>query len=130
MDKARVENESLKLSLERNDTLINLRNQEIAALNSRLAAKDETIAEASEQCDEFEKWWKEEEAKVADRDKEIANLRSELADLKQNSATASQDLPDLTEKAGELLSFFKSLLPKNTKLPNGIISKIEKILEG
>lgn len=70
------------------------------------------------------------EGELADRDAVIAQLRSELADLKQNSATASQDLPDLTEKAGELLSFFKSLLPKNTKLPNGTISKIEKILEG
>ena len=60
-------------------------------------------------------------------------IEAELSDLKQNSASASQDLPDavdLTEKAGEVLSFFKSLLPKNTKLPSGTISKIEKILEG
>lgn len=81
-------------------------------------------------------YWDMEEtlAELRSENSELAKtcdeLRSELADLKQNSATASQDLPDLTEKAGELLSFFKSLLPKNTKLPNGIISKIEKILEG
>ena len=59
-------------------------------------------------------------------------IEAELADLKQNSVAASKDLPeaaDLTEKAGELLSFFRSLLPPKTKLPSGTISKIEKILE-
>ena len=69
---------------------------------------------------------------LADREKELEHLRSELSDLKQKSAAASQDLPDavdLSGKAGKLLSFFKTLLPKNIKLPSSTISKIEKILE-
>ena len=59
-------------------------------------------------------------------------LEGQLSDLEQKSAAASQDLPDavdLSGKAGELLSFFKTLLPKNTKLHRDTISKIEKILE-
>ncbi|MEG4504239.1 flagellar alpha dynein [Microcoleus sp. F6_B4] len=44
----------MRQSLQRSDGIINLRNQEIAALNSRLAAKDETIAEAAEQIDRLE----------------------------------------------------------------------------
>jgi uncharacterized protein (DUF3084 family) len=44
----------LRQSLQRSDGLINLRNKEISALNSRLAAKDETIAELGEQIDRLE----------------------------------------------------------------------------
>lgn len=61
----------------------------------------------------------------ADREKIEAEL-AELADLKQNSALAS----DLFEKVGKLTSLFKSLLPKNVKLPKGTILEIEKILGG
>ena len=78
-----------KRELERADTLINLRNQEIAALNSRLAAKDETIAELGEQID---------------------RLESELSDLKQNSASTSRDLPE----AADLLNQFKAKRKKST----------------
>ncbi|MEG5031292.1 hypothetical protein QUB36_29710 [Microcoleus sp. AT8-B1] len=56
-------------------------------------------------------------------------VETELSDLKQKSATAG-GFPDLTEKSGELLSLFKSLLPAKAKLPNGLVSKIRKILEG
>ena len=44
----------MRQSLERSDTLIKSRNQEISELNSRLAAKDEIIAEAGEQIDKLE----------------------------------------------------------------------------
>ena len=62
----------------------------------------------------------------------MRQLLSELADLKQKSTTAGElpEAADLTKKSGELLSFFKSLLPPKAKLPSGTISKIEKILEG
>lgn len=100
-------------------------------LESEIEGLDEKYKELEEKYDETVEWWKQEEIKVRDGEKEIAELRSELSDLQKKSATASEpDAIDLTEKAGELLSFFKSLLPKNTKLPSGTISKIEKILEG
>lgn len=44
----------MRRSLERSDSLVNLRNQEIATLNSRLAGKDEIIAELGEQLDKLE----------------------------------------------------------------------------
>ncbi|MEG4323484.1 MULTISPECIES: hypothetical protein [unclassified Microcoleus] len=46
--------ESLRQSLERSDTLIKSRNQEISDLRFRLAAKDEIIAEADEQIEKLE----------------------------------------------------------------------------
>ena len=94
------------------------REKQIAELRSQLA---------TERADR-----EEVEAQLADREAKLAELRSELSDLKQKSATANQDSPEtvnLTEKAGELLNLFKSLLPPKAKLPNGTISKIEKILE-
>ncbi|MEG3879683.1 hypothetical protein QT972_20205 [Microcoleus sp. herbarium7] len=132
-DKAR---EKLKSSTH----IINELREELLKVRSQLAAEkthyeeldeqydglEEKYKELDEKYDEVVEWWKQEEKKVCDRETEIAELRSELADLKQKSATAS----DLSEKAGGILSFFKSLLPKNTKLPSGTISKIEKILEG
>ena len=53
-------------------------------------------------------------------------IETQLADLKQNSATVS----DLFDKVSKLTSLFKSLLPKNVKLPKGTIFEIEKILGG
>lgn len=142
--------EKLRASLERSDTLIRLRNQEIAELNSRLTRKDEIIAECNEEIEqlksqvataskkisELEGENSEQFAELKKQGAEIEELKSELArrseGKSEKSATASQDLPDavnLSEKAGDLLSFFKTLLPKNTKLPSSTISKIEKILE-
>ena len=92
----KAENKNLLLSLERNDTIINLRNQEIATLNSRLATKDETIAETTDELD--------------DREAELAKLRSELSDLKQNSTTASKDLPE----AATILSQLRGKRKKST----------------
>ena len=114
----------MQRSLEKNDTVINLRNQEIATLNSRLAAKDKIIEDAGEQINKLGSQLATERA---DREK----VEEEPFDLKQKSVT-TRELPgtvDLTEKAGELLNLFKSLLSPKAKLPSGTISKIEKILK-
>lgn len=142
--------EKLRASLERSDTLIRLRNQEIAELNSRLTRKDEIIAERNEEIEQLESQVataskkiselegenSEQFAELKKQGAEIEELKSELArrseGKSEKSAAASQDLPDavdLSGKAGELLSFFKTLVPKNKKLPSSTISKIEKILE-
>ena len=82
----------MRRSLERSDTLINLRNQEIATLNSRLAAKDEAIAEAAEQFDRL--------------DREVTQLRSQLegerADLKQKSTPAVANFPEPADLLNQL----------------------------
>ena len=104
----------MRRSLERSDTLINLRNQEIAALNSRLAAKDETIAELGEQIDRLES---ELETERADREK----FEAELADLKQKSAAAGKDLPD----AADLYNRLKAKRKKS----NVTLADVRLILE-
>ena len=92
----------------------------------------EEVRQVRSQLETEKTRWDELREELDDREETCGELQVELADLKQKSATA-RDLPDavdLTKKAGELLSFFKSLLPPKTKLPSGTISKIEKILEG
>lgn len=138
MEEAEAKIEKLREQLEGSDRLVANKNQEIVELNVRLAATNQKILEREDEIEQLESKLateradrEEVEVQLTDREAEITELRSELADLKQKSATA-RDLPDavdLTEKAGELLNLFKSLLPKNTKLPGGTISKIEKILE-
>ena len=116
----------MRRSLERSDTIINLRNQEIATLNSRLAANDETIAEAAEQFDRLdqevtqlrsqlqtektrgEELWEElsdtEEAltkvraELVDREKELAAALAEVLDLKQKLAAAPTENPEPEQK--------------------------------
>ena len=81
---------------------------------------------------------KEVEAQLATVTADRDELRSQLAELEHNPATAS----DLSTKAGDIASFFKTLLAKDTKLvkdvkqdkdvklPKDTISKIEEILGG
>ena len=115
----------MRRSLERSDTLINLRNQEIAALNSRLAAKEETIAEAAEQFDRL--------------DQEVTQLRSQLATERAGREEAEKKLEELQEnseidfdfagKAGELVSWLRKTVGKS--LPKQVtVKEIQKILEG
>jgi chromosome segregation ATPase len=49
----------------------------------------------------------------------------ELSELQQNPAPAI----DLSGKAGEVVNFFRTLLPKDTKLPKNTITKLREILE-
>jgi hypothetical protein len=56
---------------------------------------------------------------------EVAGDREEPAELKQNSAPAI----DLSGRAGDIVNFFRTLLPKDTKLPKNTISKLREILE-
>jgi hypothetical protein len=48
-----------------------------------------------------------------------------LDEVEQNSAPAI----DLSDKAGEVMNFFKTLLPKDTKLPKNTMTKLREILE-
>ena len=98
------ETAELRRQLERTATIVNLRNQEIAALNSRLAGKDETISEASEQ---------------------IERLESELASEKKKSAATGKDLPG----AGDVLNQLLGKLPKSKATMKDATAILE-ILEG
>ena len=98
----------MRSSLEKADTVINLRNQEIATLNSRLAAKDETVAELDEQIDRLE-----------------SQIEQERAELQENS-----DIDfDFAGKAGELVSWLRKVVGK--ALPKQVtVKEVQKILEG
>lgn len=84
----------MRQSLQRSDGLINLRNQEISALNSRLAAKDETIAELGEQIDRLE-----------------SQLERRSPTQPETSATVGTDLSEI--KPGDLLNQLRVKLKKS-----------------
>jgi chromosome segregation ATPase len=111
----------LRRSLERCDSLVNLRNQEIATLNSRLAAKDETIADAAEQCDRLDLEVTQLRSQLATERASREEIEAELSDLKQNSAPASQELPE----PADLLNQLKTKRKKST----ATLADIEAILE-
>jgi chromosome segregation ATPase len=97
--------------LERSDTLINLRNQEIAALNSRLAAKEETIAEAAEQFDRLDQEVTQLRSQLATERADREEIEGELFALKQKSAPPAREL----DKAHllDLLNQFLKKYPKS-----------------
>lgn len=89
------------------------------------------------------------EAERADRQKlqtQLDRTVAELAQLKESPPPAAEQNPtpaiDLSDKAGKIASFLKTLLATDTKLikdikqdkdvrlPKGTISKIEEILGG
>lgn len=123
----KAENEALKQelkelrrSLERADTLVNLRNQEIAKLNSRLAQKDEVISERDEEIQQLESQLATANKKISElegenseqfaelkaQDAEIENLKSELArrseTKSEKSVAAGKDLPEAAEVLNQL----------------------------
>ncbi|MEG4501266.1 flagellar alpha dynein [Microcoleus sp. F10-C6] len=80
--------------LKRSDGIINLRNQEIAALNSRLAVKDETIAEAAEQIDRLK-----------------SQLEQRSPNQPETSATVGTDLSEI--EPADLLNQLKARRKKS-----------------
>jgi len=124
----RAENEALKAGLEtlrqslaKSDTVINLRNQEIAALNSRLAAKDEIIAETGEQFNRLDQEVAQMRSQLEAERADQEEVERELSGLKQKSAAASEDLPE----AAELLNQLKTRRKKSS----ATLADIEAILE-
>ena len=99
--------ESLRQSLERSDTLIKSRNQEISELNSRLAAKDEIIASAGEQIDKLES--------------ELANRESTQS---ETSTTAIVNFPE----PADLLNLLKARR-KESKADLADVETVLKILD-
>ncbi|MEG4281274.1 hypothetical protein QUA62_28000 [Microcoleus sp. MON1_C1] len=55
---------------------------------------------------------------------EREKVEAQVAELEQNPAPAI----DLSDKAGEVVNFFRTLLPKDTKLPKNTMSKLREIL--
>jgi chromosome segregation ATPase len=101
--------ETLRRSLAKSDTLINLRNQEIAALTCRLAAKDETIAETGEQFDRLDQEVIQLRSQLEQERADREEIESELAELKQKTATASKDLPEAADLLNRLRAKRKNL---------------------
>jgi hypothetical protein len=100
--------------------------QQLSDARAELADAKATILKQGDKIRELERGYsfKPNPAESALR-LEIGELRSELAELKQNPTTAS----DLSDKAGEIVNFFRTLLPKDAKLPKNTMSKLREILE-
>jgi chromosome segregation ATPase len=85
--------------------------QELDATNQKLTAAEQQLAEVRSQLD----------TERASR----TQVEAQLSELQQNPATVI----DLSGKAGEVVNLFRTLLPKDTKLPKNTMSKLREILE-
>jgi len=85
--------------------------QELDATNLQLTAAGQQLAELRSQLD----------IERADG----TQVETQLSELQQNPAP----MIDLSGKAGEVVNFFRTLLPKDTKLPKNTMSKLREILE-
>jgi chromosome segregation ATPase len=112
--------ETLRQSLAKSDTLINLRNQEIAALTCRLAAKDETIAETGAEFDRLDQEVTQLRSQLEQERADREEVEAQLSSLKQESVAASE-LPE----AADLLNQLKVKRKKST----ATLGDVEKILE-
>ena len=56
---------------------------------------------------------------------QLSDLQKRLDEVEQNSAPVI----DLSDKAGEVMNFFRTLLPKDTKLPKNTMTNLREILE-
>jgi chromosome segregation ATPase len=142
----KAENEALKQelkelrrSLERADTLVNLRNQEIAKLNSRLAQKDEVISERDEEIQQLESQLatankkiselegenSEQFAEIKAQDAEIEELKSELARRSETKSEKSAVARKYLPKAAEVLNQLKGKRKKS----RADLADLEAILE-
>jgi chromosome segregation ATPase len=117
--------ETLRQSLAKSDTVINLRNQEIAALNSRLAAKDETIAETGEQFDRLDQEVTQLRSQLEQERADQERIEAKLSELKQNFAPAAEPFHKLAPDAATILSQLRAKRKKSTAM----LGDIEKILE-
>jgi len=85
--------------------------QELDATNQKLTAAEQQLAEVRSQLD----------TERASR----TQVEAQLSELQQNPATVI----DLSGKAGFVVNLFRTLLPKDTKLPKNTMSKLREILE-
>ena len=120
--------------------------EELAALRYRDESQSRRLAEKQARLDELETQAEEVKTDQALVQAELDRTLEELAQLKENPPPAIEQNPapaiDLSDKAGKVASFFKTLLAKDTKLskdikhdkdirlPKDTISKIEEILGG
>jgi chromosome segregation ATPase len=91
---------------------------ELDATNQKLFASEQQLAEVAGSRDELKQQVETERAS-------LEQVEAELAELKQNSAPAR----DLSGYAGDIVNFFRTLLPKDTKLPKNTMTKLREILE-
>ena len=85
--------------------------QELDTTNLQLTAAEQQLAELRSQLD----------TERASR----TQVEAQLSELQQTPAPAI----DLSGKAGEVVNFFRTLLPKDTKLPKNTMTKLREILE-
>jgi len=120
----KAENEALRQSLAKSDTLINLRNQEIAALTCRLAEKVAEVAETAAEFDRLDHKATQLRSQLEQERADREEAERELSNLKQKSAAASKDLPE----AADLLNQLKAKR-KKSKTDLADLEAILEILE-
>jgi chromosome segregation ATPase len=94
-------------------------------LRQKLKQTEEKLAEVTRDRDSLKQ---QVETLTADRQQveaQLSDLQKRLDEVEQNSAPAI----DLSDKAGEVMNFFRTLLPKDTKLPKNTMAKLREILE-
>lgn len=94
-------------------------------LRQKLKQTEEKLAEVTRDRDSLKQ---QVETLTADRQQveaQLSDLQKRLDEVEQNSAPAI----DLSDKAGEVMNFFRTLLPKDTKLPKNTMTKLREILE-
>lgn len=115
---------------------------ELAAAKQELAEEKYNYSTLTIISQQLNQQLETERADRAQLQTELDRTREELAKLKQNPAPGAIEQPpiDLSDKAGKVASFLKTLLATDTKLikdikqdkdvrlPKGTISKIEEIL--
>jgi chromosome segregation ATPase len=100
--------------------------QQLSDARAELAEAKATILKQGDKIQELERGYSFKPNPVESALRlEIGELRSQLAELQQNPAPAI----DLSSRAGEIVNFFRTLLPKDTKLPKNTMSKLREILE-
>ena len=100
--------------------------QQLSDARAELAEAKATILKQGDKIQELERGYSFKPNPVESALRlEIGELRSQLAELQQNPAPAI----DLSSRAGDIVNFFRTLLPKDTKLPKNTMSKLREILE-
>lgn len=91
----------------------------------KLKQTEEKLAEVTRDRDNLKQQVETLTADCQQVEAQLSDLQKRLDEVEQNSAPVI----DLSDKAGEVMNFFRTLLPKDTKLPKNTMTKLREILE-
>ena len=136
IEKLKERNRQLRLKIgeERRSSI-----EKISELENQLAAEKTRWDELREELEDAETIRGEVRSQLEKEQADRAQLQAELERTREELTSKSEELEklkrnpaaaiDLSGKAGELVNFFRTLLPKDTKLPKNTMAKLREILE-